>query len=254
MDADHRHELKQNDLEEFLHHFKEFWAKWGQTITIGLLLIVLIYTGKTFLDTRRETRRERALADLATSTSPEALLALAEEVGDPAVRVRALLRAGDLLLVSVVAPPREDDGQVVTPLDPSQREQRLTQAAAVYRQVVEEAPAPLFAHNARLGLAAVAETQGQWDEARRQYEAVRDQAAALFPAIAQQARARLAMLDRLTEPVVFAPPEASATPDAPDAPDAPVMPVPTESPQVQEPQDASGEGSAAPVAEEAATP
>ena len=42
----------------------------------------------------------------------------------------------------------------------------------MYRAVLDETKHPLLRIKARLGLAAVAETRGQWDKAKEQYQAV----------------------------------------------------------------------------------
>lgn len=219
MDADHRHELKQNDLEEFLTHSKEFWAKWGNFITIVVLVVVVSVTGYRFYQSRQVSAQEKALADLLSAATPEAYRDLARESDNPVVRTMANLRGADMILLqlSMPEPPNDGPGQGsdgkpatdqkpdATPMDPAEREKRLSQAASMYRQVIEQSPHVLYAFNARLGLAAVAESLGQWDDAAAEYQRVATDAAATYPAIAGQAATRLELLDRLKMPLTFAP-------------------------------------------------
>ena len=58
--------------------------------------------------------------------------------------------------------------------------------------------------NAHLGLAAVAEGQGQIEEAQRHYHAVVEQAGSGYETIAAQATAKLDGLDALRTPIYFA--------------------------------------------------
>ncbi len=215
MDADHRHELKTNDLEEFLTHFKDFWARWGNAITIAALVVVIAFTGWRLYSTRQTSAKEKTLSELATATTPAALMSLGRETSDASVRPRAYLRGADKRLYELVAPaaaaaPGVDDagegpGIVAKPLDSADRQKHLDEAARMYRQAIEHATHPVYVLNARLGLGAVAEFEGKWDEARQEYERVVKDAGELYAAHASQAKAKLAMLDRLMLPVTFAP-------------------------------------------------
>jgi hypothetical protein len=42
MDAEHRHELKTNELAEWIEHFPQFCKKNGSTIILGILIVVVI--------------------------------------------------------------------------------------------------------------------------------------------------------------------------------------------------------------------
>jgi predicted negative regulator of RcsB-dependent stress response len=217
MDSEHRHELKQNDLQEFLTHFKDFWAKWGNTITVVVLVVVIAVTGYRFIKDRHMSARERALSELATLTTPTALMDLARSTDDEVVRARAYLKGGDLILHRLAMPVSERagaDGPAAKPMDAAERDRHLAEAASMYGQVAAKPPHQIYGIAARLGLGAVAESQGKWDDAAAAYEQVASDAAANFPALAGQARMRLAMLERLRVPVVFAPEPATPEPGA----------------------------------------
>ncbi len=205
MDADHRHELKENDLAEFITHFGQWWSKHGNKLLLSALVISVVILGRQWLHTRSAAAQENAWADLAGATSPDSYRLVALSHDNPTVRAMAYLRGADLLLNEAVAGPGDDDN---TANDSAKltAQQSLQEAAAMYNQVIQDNQAPLAFHlNAGLGLAAVAEGQRDWPQAKQLYEQVIDQAGAAFPTIAHQAQARLDMLDRLREPVVFAP-------------------------------------------------
>lgn len=220
MDADHRHELKENDLAEFLTHFGEWWQKHGTKLTVIVLVVVATYAGKRLIDTRSNAALEGAWGDLATSTSPESYQFVAQSHAVPAVKALANLRGADLLLAQAVVPPDdEQEAQATTDNDPHQA---LLDAAAMYQQVID-APSALLAYklNAHLGLAAVAESFQQWGQAQQHYNTVLDLAGPAYAAIAHRTRTRLGMLDRLDKPVVFAPdlPPAAEPDSLPSNPD-----------------------------------
>lgn len=221
MDADHRHELKENDLAEFLAHFGEWWQKHGTKLTLIVLVIVAAYAGKRLIDARSSTAMEQAWGDLATSTSPESYQFVAQSHDMPAVRALANLRGADLLLAQVTVPPDDEpNAQTATadaPPDNADPHQALLDAAAMYQRVIDDPAAGLaFKLNAHLGLAAVAESFHQWGQAKQHYNTVVDLAGPAHAAIATRTRTRLGMLDRLDKPVLFAPdPEPAAEPDSP---------------------------------------
>ena len=228
MDADHRHELKQNDLEEFLTHFKDFWAKWGNAITIAVLVVVLAFTGYRLWSVRQDTARQTALTELATADSPKALMSLARDASDPAVSTLAYLRAADRIVHDLALPPEARQPAAASPdaappaaepISAEDKARQLDEAAAVYQQVIKQAPHPVYAYNAKLGLATVLEFQGKWEDAAKTYDALATEAAATHPGIAGQARARRAMLDRVQVPVLFAP-------EPPPAPAPALVPAP----------------------------
>jgi hypothetical protein len=221
MDADHRHELKENDLAEFITHFGEWWQKHGTKLTLIVLVIVAAYAGKRLIDARSSTAMEQAWGDLATSTSPESYQFVAQSHDIPAVRALANLRGADLLLAQVAVPPDDEpNAQAATadaPPNDADPEKALLDAAAMYQRVIDDPSIDLaFKLNAHLGLAAVAESFQQWDQAQQHYNTVLNLAGPAYTAIANRTQTRLGMLDRLDKPVVFAPdPEPAAEPASP---------------------------------------
>lgn len=219
MDADHRHELKENDLAEFITNFGSWWSKHGNTLLIIVLIIVAVFVGKWYVESRNAAVQEEAWSDLALATSPESYRAVAQSHELPTVRALADLRGADLWLAKAIAPappPQADDDATDTPPTAASAltaEQALDEAALVYGRVAKDPQIHLvFKLNAHLGLAAVAEGRQDWAKAKKQYTLVAEQAGTSYEAIAAQANARLKQLDRLKTPVVFGPdPEPAAT-------------------------------------------
>ena len=212
MEADHRHELQQNDLAEFLKNLGQWWSKNG----LKTLLIVFIAVAAMFLYRLHRTGAERAhdeaWRDLSRATSADQYRGVARSYENPAIQALAYLRAGDMTLLKTMMPdePAAEDGED----DPSQdaatpdqtREEMLDSAEADYNAVLGNPEAhKLIKLNATLGLASVAESRMLGDEARKVYQQIQDQAGAGYEHIAMIASKRAAALDRAATPVVFAP-------------------------------------------------
>lgn len=220
------------------------------------------------------------LSDALETRNPTTLTAVAEEhTGIRGVPELARLTAGDVLLESVyrgVVPGAEldADGRAKNPddvLTPEKREAQLGRAAEQYQRVVDLAAGKtrlqLHAINARFGLAAVAESRGQKDEAKKQYEQIEAASELVgMPALRDVAKQRLGSLDTvkgevklLTEsqvatksPLPWPPPQpgqvpAQAAPAAPPVvipmlpPEAPSTPAPAPAPApANEPAKAPG--------------
>lgn len=213
MDSEHRHELKENDLAEFIANFGQWWSAHGKTFLTVLLVVVGSFTGWRWIQNQAAQAKEKAWTDLAFATSPESYQYVAQSHKDPAVRALAYLRAADLSLAIAMVPagtdPNDDDNSADTPTVTP--DQALRDAGDMYQLAIDEPGThPIYKLNAYLGLAAVAEGQHEWDTARGHYQTAFDQAQPGYTAIATRAKAGLDTLDRLMKPVVFGP-EALAT-------------------------------------------
>jgi hypothetical protein len=207
MDPQHQSEnLYENDLAEFLKNFGQFWNRHGNTILIVLIVVVLAFAGYRFFHFRTTTQHETAWSDLAFETSPDGFRAVGQSHRNPVVQSLAYLRAGDLFLSQALSPDRPvvNDPDADAPPPTHDRETLLRQAGESYQQAARIAPQPIFRLNALMGLASVAESQRQWDDARQVYQQVIDSAGS-FDAIAAQAQRRIALLPDLQSPVPFAP-------------------------------------------------
>ncbi|MCC6679296.1 MAG: hypothetical protein IT445_00185 [Phycisphaeraceae bacterium] len=225
MDPDHKHELKENDLEQFLANFGQWRKKYGASTLLWVMLIVLALVGYNLYASIRSTSHDNAWGDLAATSTPAGFMRVAEEHGNKAVTMLALLRGGDAALSTVLSPPTGDEK--------FNAEDALNQAENAYQQVVQTADSPLFKINGLLGLAAVTECRSQWDEAAKLYDQAIELAKNGYPDLGQRAEHRKSMLGRLSEPIVFAPPAPVAATTQVEAPPA--------TPQVTAPEAAAPE-------------
>lgn len=221
MDSEHRHELKENELAEFFRNFGQFWQKWGNSLLLVVLVVLVAVVAVQMITGYRYRQQEQNWANLEFEQSPAGLASVAESVDDPVVRALAHLRAGDRLLRAEIEVGAAEELAMGGGDNAAARQRTLHEAATHYEAVREMAAlAPIYKVNALLGLAAVAESQRQWELAGQRYEQTIAEAQAIDqPALVQQAQQRAAALDRLREPMSLAPPVASAT--ANDAADVP---------------------------------
>jgi hypothetical protein len=213
MDPEHRHELKESDLERFARNFGPWWQKHGTRVLLVIALLLLSFVVVRYLSTRAERIRENAYTALAEASNPGAKHEVAVEYQNvPGLPARAWLEAGDMKLQeALVGPPGAQQqglrgGQ--QSLSPEERTERLERAAEFYKRVIDKSDQPLLVINARLGLAAAHESLDRFEKARTQYEKIREEAEGRYPELAERASARLADLDRIQEPIEFPePPE-----------------------------------------------
>ncbi len=201
MQSEERHELKQNDLQEFLGNFGEFWKKSGNATMITITLVVVVLAGYRLYSTHTSTQHENAWTDLALSSSPAAFAELGLNSPFPATRAKANLNAADLYLQESLADTPESE----TSLGGLTAAQKLDEAARLYQLVLDEEKAhEAFKVNAALGLAVVAEGKGNFTDAAAQFKAVIERASDTYPAHAAAAQAHLDMITRLENPVALA--------------------------------------------------
>lgn len=220
MDTQHRHDLEQNDLQYFLTHLGPFWDKYGMTILLVILTIVAIFSGRTFYGRYVDQSHQSAVRDLEMATSPESYRGVAQQSSEPPVAALALLRGADLALASAVLPQPADAAPPTTqpgltapgpkgPQTPAERQAALKDAEQMYKGVLDHpAASPVLRLNAKLGMAAVAESRSDWESAGKLYRETIEQATD-YDVIRQRAQKRQALLEQLKKPVAFAPEPAT---------------------------------------------
>jgi len=243
MQSEERHELKQNDLQEFLANFGEFWKQWGNSILIVITIAVIAFAGYRIYTTRMQTRDENTWADLALTSSPASFAELGKQLPYPAARAVANLNGADLYLQEATDPAPAEAGAMPA-------EEKLSRAEQLYRAVLDEEVHEALHLNALLGLAEVTVARQQFDEATQQFEQITARAGEAYPVHAGIAEQRLADMERLRNPVPLAEdPEPTPQP----SPDGPAPPLP---PMIDEPADtgadAGTEDAAAPAANDEA--
>lgn len=224
MDANERHQLKENDLAHILEQSaskwndREFWATWGNRILLVLLLISAVVLAYIWMNNRATAAREQMWSDLALAGSPETYDAVADSYANPTVKGLALLRSGDLLAQRAASGQTIMQGSEPASTQPatitSDPQADAKNAILRYNDVIAlQGVSELIRLNAMLGKAGAHEDLAQWDEARDMYEQVQTQAGDAYPILTARAKNRLAMVPRLSEPVVFAPDAPAAVSD-----------------------------------------
>jgi len=245
MDSEHRHELKTNDLADWMAHIPEF-LKQNASMIIGVALIVIAFlTWPMFTRMRQAAditkaaavtesiqalereiytvaqaaEKDDAARQEATSAllvKANALLEQAAKIDNPDLAALAQIKAAQVLRTELqVRAGRVSVEEVQT---------RIGQAQEAYQKALKSAGTPTLEAMAKLGLGLCAEELGQRDAAAAIYKEILDTPAfkaTVFPAQAQQ---RLDGLKDNLETFVFTPvpvePQAAASPTVEVAPQA----------------------------------
>lgn len=207
-------------LEEsrYSQDFIELLKNWGGPAVMILALGVLGYQGLKWYNLKRENAVSAAFKEFEGAKlagNPSALIRVAEDhAGQRAVPHLARLEAARLLLESAIM--GVDSGAEFVPatsdtpaklknesdrLNAERRTQKLKQAEDLYqtvlKQTADEPGQEVHSIFAAYGLASVAETRGEWDQAKLFYDRVIDLSKrAKFETHEKLAKERLASLDQ----------------------------------------------------------
>jgi tetratricopeptide (TPR) repeat protein len=231
MDTQHRHELKTNELADWLTHTPEFLKNNASTLIGAALILVAIITWPMFTRMRQASDISKAAAvtesiqnlerDIsgvfqaaekdtearqqatgALLVNANALLEQAAKIDNPDLAALARIKAAQALRTELhVRAERIGVDEVHT---------RIGLAQDAYNKALTSATTPTLKAMAKLGLGLCAEELGQRDAAAAIYKeiiAAPEFAATVFPTQAQQ---RLTSLDDNLETFVFAPAPALA--------------------------------------------
>ncbi len=233
MRSDHRHELKTNELADWLMHFPE-WAEKNRTtlMVAGAVVIVIlgIYIARLFRGETAATRnqvqltgligdltREKNIAGrapekfLGFSTTAAALGDFAGRVGDSRMSAFALIKRGEALRADLHYSTNQLTGDEIT--------KQIDQARQCYTAALQKAAsAPGLAATAQFGLALCEEEAGNLDKAKEMYREIAKNPAYEGTAARAAAVSRVKTVDDCKAAVVFTP--------AP-APKAEVAPLPS---------------------------
>ena len=228
MKAQRRHELKQNTLALGLQSFPDFWRVYGGKVLLALVAILAIIL---FIRFRTQSAREaEQAAGESYATAVQAIGSLQNPPRDPKLaseQRRAVQDQADRA-ISQVLETSTDDGLKAEALvargdlnwalarlpDPAAASQPTSRPTESRDDLLESArkaydaalalpgAKPLSVTTARLGLAAIAEQRKQWDEAKKQYEAVKNDSRT-SPAFKAEAEADLENLAKIQSPVLL---------------------------------------------------
>lgn len=228
MKAERRHELQANALAKTIDRAPQLLEQYGGKIAFfavaALVLVGLLYfrsstlrageqmaaqglvNARSLINDLRNQAQQSADPQTRDEVATQAVQALdaAASSDDPAMVANALVTKGDLYwLLATTAPAEAPSTQPASGFAP-QPQDHLKSAEQVYTTVLEKySGQPLPAASARFGLAAIAENRGEWDAAKRQYDAVL--ADAKTPQVLKDyAEKRLQTLPELQQPIFMA--------------------------------------------------
>ena len=255
MKSDHRHELKTNELADWLTHFPE-WAQENRNTLIAGAVVLVVAVGVYFWVNRKNvvsTRAQVRLTNLVTQLpTQEAAIAqalmqgkdqsyvlldvardlqeFAQSTSDDRMAALALIDRAEAiraeLLYRLTSVSREEKGK------------QIAQAQASYQEALKRGAAvPGLAAKAQLGLGLCDEELGNFEQARLIYRELVANAEYEGTVAKAEAEYRLATMDDYQTKVVFKPAPEPAPSQAsgptiqinPNNPSAPVvLPSPNE--------------------------
>jgi hypothetical protein len=244
MKSERRHELKTNTLARGLEGFPDYWREYGNKVMLVIIVFLIAYLAVRYYNDKKAREAQdvaasletihtqlgtldqidrmymqtdaAALADLrqkSRSAANDAINTLLNSSKDRNVIARAYLARADVdwKLANMSDPP----GATTRPeLKINDRDSLLNEAKSSFSKVLD----PPYSQNAldlftaRMGLAAIAENQGIWDEARKHYQAVID-AAGLPSGFKDVAREHLDHLSGIQKPALLVPAPEVPTPE-----------------------------------------
>ena len=256
MKAERRHELQTNELAKVITGAPSTYARYGGRVLLVVVVAALVFVLVRYrITSSRESARlarenltaartvisnlhfadllnapPNEAASLRRRWTAEATTALEEAARlseEPQVLAEVLLARGDLNWA--LSTLTEIPGAATQPslrMETS-KEQLLQGAEDSYTAVLNEYPEEAAAVvGARFGLAAVAENGGNWDEARKHYQAVADNER-LAQAYRGQAKLRLDRAPDWSQPVLLVEPTSQPSTDRTGIPFAPPSTAPT---------------------------
>jgi len=229
-----RQELRTNELIKELMQLREFVVRRWQWLALGAGAVVLVVGIVWYQAYSRSARRAEGLGMILSAYASEdagaadridRFLQIADEYSDKEVVLAALYAVGRVADHELLNAPTAADAQ-------ARREKALAAAERAYeRMIAEFGDRPSVVACGRLGLAAVAESRGLKEEARKQYKAIIDEPR--FAGLTQYrslAITRERTLDERMEPLEILPPLPKTQPATQPAsgPAAPAATHPSE--------------------------
>ncbi len=280
MKSDHRHELKTNELADWMAHFPQ-WAQENRTTLIGAGIIIVLAIGVYFVrfyrkgvDVRHHTRltnlvtqvpaQKRMIAQAAGQGTDQSILLLpvAQDLEDFA-KDTGNDRLGALALIKRAEALRAELHYRLAGAGREEIAKQVAQAKTSYQQALERASSiPVLAAMAEFGLGLCDEELGNFDKAKAAYQAVAENPEYEGTATQAAAAHRLKTMEDYQGTVVFKPapqrkPEAASAPTIQIGPDAVNSPITFEAsddiyvapPTPSEPNGGAGGAGAAEVTE-----
>jgi hypothetical protein len=259
MKAERRHELKTNALARGVEGAPDYWREYGSRLLLVVLIAAIVFLLVRYwndkkahdaqmvsqaMDTANSSVHELSMLPLEIGSggsasdvaenrqrvvqqAEQAINTVLNSTKDPKTLANAYLARGDVNWTLANFPDLPGASTLPAQLQMSNHETFVEQARASYAKVLEPpySGSETDVFYARMGLAAVAENQAQWDQAKAQYQAIRN-APNMPPSFVEIAATRLGNLTKMQTPVLLVPPPVVAAPEAP----ATMPGMPTSSP------------------------
>lgn len=214
MDADTRHQLKQNEFAEALSRLRDFTDARFWYCVIVIVIVAGGWAGYRLWQGQQAATLEsnwsrllaiRMMDPGGVGESINQLNALISDNSDPKLVAAARLRLGNALTLQTL-------------MDPMRRESLLREAVEVYAAIANAPEVPdSIAAAATYALGTAHESLREFDEARRTYEALGAEERFAGTPFKELAAQRLETLDEVTAKVVFmagqAPPPQPVVPE-----------------------------------------
>lgn len=225
MKAERRHELQENTLAHVLSNFPLYLSVYAGRIVTVVLVVALVFLLFRYRAAAKQQQFETTRINLAQAR--EATFQLGQLVGgfrEPTqtaqlrsqllldanaaidavlanadtdtIKAEALVSRGDLYWTAANLPDLSGAATQPALALPEPRDELLAKAAGAYEQVLSQHPKQSLAvASALMGLAAIAENRGQFDEALKRYEQMKTaDIPQLFKALAEGRIAQMPLI------------------------------------------------------------
>lgn len=275
MKAERRHELQENTLAHVLSNFPLYLSVYAGRIITVVLVVALVFLLFRYRAAAKQQQFETTRINLAQAR--EATFQLGQLVGgfrEPTqtaqlrsqllldanaaidavlanadtdtIKAEALVSRGDLYWTAANLPDLSGAATQPALALPEPRDELLAKATGAYEQVLSQHPKQSLAvASALMGLAAIAENRGQFDEALKRYEQMKTaDIPQLFKALAEGRIAQMPLIRvqrrivAATMPAFDVPataPGATTLPAGVAAPDSAPPPAAVETPATESP-------------------
>ncbi len=194
-----------DEIQDFLQGAKRFWSAYGANLLLAVLIVVTVYLFVGYLKERPLRAKDDAFAELANSSSPEAIVQVARaHESVPHFKAQALNRAAERYHnLATIGPAETAKDLTKTPQQiEDDKKKALENAQKVWEEVLTLKEPQIEMVHAHFGLSSVAASKGDFKAAKMHLEEAR-KLADKYTAIVEDADRQIAELDRLVKPVTF---------------------------------------------------
>lgn len=232
MDAEHRHELKSNELVEFFAQLPDFVRKYSNQILGVCLILIALVVIPLWKNWRQEGRRAQQAAMVSRIQTAREAVSKAVQQTEGIQPGTLLDSAAEELKTAAETAPQKDLAALArieeakllrsalhlqADLNAEEVSSKLTQAQQACQEALTLAQSPTIKGMAELQLGLCAEESGQYEQARDIYTRILQNTGYQGTSVIEQARLRLDLLEDNSVKVVFAPAPPEEKPEPAEA-------------------------------------